>query len=39
MSKSMISDDQLFTSFENIRGIPQYFHNIIFDTFAKVRPF
>ena len=39
MSKSMVSDDQLCTSFENIRGTSQYFHNMRYDAFAKVRPF
>ena len=35
----MVSDDQLCTSFRNIRGNPQYFHNMLCDTFAKVRSF
>ena len=27
----MISDDQIFASFKNIRGTPQYFHNMLLD--------
>ena len=27
--KRMISDDQIFSSFKNIRGTPQYFHNML----------
>jgi len=35
----MISDDQIFASFKNIRGTPQYFHNMMLDVLAKVRQF
>ena len=35
----MISDDQIFASFKNIRGTPQYFHNMLLDFLAKVRQF
>ena len=27
--RQIISDDQLFSSFKNIRGTPQYFHNML----------
>ena len=27
--RRMISDDQIFASFKNIRGTPQYFHNML----------
>ena len=37
--KRVISDDQIFSSFKNIRGIPQYFHNILLDILAKTRQF
>ena len=35
----MISDDQIFSSFKNIRGTPQYFHNMLLDAFAKIGQF
>ena len=35
----MISDDQIFSSFKNIRGTPQYFHNMLLDGLAKTRQF
>ena len=37
--KRMISDDQIFSSFKNIRGTPQYFHNMLLDVLAKIRQF
>ena len=37
--RRMISDDQIFASFKNIRGTPQYFHNMMLDVLAKVRQF
>ena len=33
----MISDDQIFPSFKKIRGIPEYFHNILLDVLSKIR--
>ena len=36
--RRLISDDQIFASFKNIRGTPQYFHNML-DVLAKVRHF
>ena len=35
----MMSADQVFASFKNIRGTPQYFHNMLLDILAKVRQF
>ena len=35
--RRMISDDQIFSSFKNIRGTPQYFHNVLLDVLAKTR--
>ena len=35
----MISDDQIFSTFKNIRGTPQYFHNMLLDVLAKIRQF
>ena len=37
--RRMISDDQIFSSFQNIRGTPQYFHNMLLDILAKIRQF
>ena len=37
--RRMISDDQIFASFKNIRGTPQYFHNMLLDVLAKIRQF
>ena len=37
--RRMISDDQIFASFKNIRGTPQYFHNMMLDVLVKVRQF
>ena len=37
--RRMISDDQIFSSFKNIRGTPQYFHNMLLDVLAKIRQF
>ena len=37
--RHMISDDQIFGSFKNIRGTPQYFHNMLLDVLAKIRQF
>ena len=34
--RRMISNDQIFSSFKNIRGTPQYFHNMLLDVLAKV---
>ena len=36
--RRLISDDQIFASFKNIQGTPQYFHNML-DVLAKVRHF
>ena len=36
--RRMISDDQIFSSFKN-RGTPQYFHNMLVDSLAKIRQF
>ena len=35
--KQMISDDQIFSSFKNIRVTCQYFHNMLLDVLAKTR--
>ena len=35
--RRMISDDQIFS--KNIRGTPQYFHNMLLDVLAKTRQF
>ena len=35
----MISDDQIFSSFKNIRGTPQYLHNMLLDALATVWQF
>ena len=37
--KRMISGDQTFSLFKNIRGAPQYFHNLLLDVLAKIRQF
>ena len=37
--RRLISDDQIFASFKNIQGTPQYFHNMMLDVLAKVRHF
>ena len=37
--RKMISEDQIFSSFKNIRGTPQYFHNMLLDVLAKIRQF
>ena len=34
-----MSDDQIFSSFKNIRGTPQCFHNVVLDVFAKIKQF
>ena len=34
-----ISDDQIYASFKNIKGTPQYGHNMKFDILAKLRHF
>ena len=36
---NMISEDQIFASFKNIRGTPQYFKNMTYDVLAKIRQF
>ena len=33
----MISDDQIFSSFKNVRGTPQFFHNMLLGVLAKTR--
>ena len=38
-ARSMISDDQFFSSFKNIRGTPQYFHSMLFYVLAKTGQF
>ena len=35
--KKMISDNELFTTFKNIMGTPQYFQTMKLDMCAKVR--
>ena len=38
----IMSDDQIFSSFKNIRGTPQYFHNmlsLLMDVLTKTRQF
>ena len=35
----MIGEDQMYASFKNIRGTPQYFHNMMLDILAKIRHF
>ena len=37
--RKMISEDQIFSSFKDIRGTPQYFHNMLLDVLAKIRQF
>ena len=37
--RRMISDDQIFSSFKNIRGTLQCFHNMLLDVHAKIRQF
>ena len=37
--QKMMSDDQLYASFKNIRGTPQYFENMMLDILAKIRQF
>ena len=37
--KNMISDDQLYASFKNVRGSPQYYKNMMLDVLAKVRQY
>ena len=37
--RKMISEDQIFSSFKNIRGTPQYFHNMLLDALANIRQF
>ena len=37
--RRMISDDQIFSSFKNIRGTPRCFHNRLLDVLAKIRQF
>ena len=36
---NMISEDQIFASFKNIRCTPQYFKNMMLDVLAKIRQF
>ena len=33
----MISDDQILSSFKNIRGTPQYFQNMLLNGLARIR--
>ena len=37
--RKMISDDQTFSSFRNIRRTQQYLHNMLLDVLAKIRQF
>ena len=37
--RRMISDDQIFSSFKNIRGTPQYFNSMLLNVLAKTRQF
>ena len=37
--RRMISNDQIFSSFKNIRGTPHCFHNMLLDVLAKIRQF
>ena len=37
--KRFISDDQIFSSFRNIRETPQFFPNMLLDILAKIRQF
>ena len=37
--RRMISDDQIFSSFQSITGTIQYFHNMLVDVIAKIRQF
>ena len=37
--RRMISDDQIFSAFKNIRGTPHYFHNMLLDVLAKIKQF
>ena len=37
--RRMISDNQIYACFKNIRGTPQYFHNMLLDVLAKIRQF
>ena len=37
--RSTLSDDQIYASFKNIKGTPQYGHNMKLDILAKVRHF
>ena len=35
--KRLISDDELYAIFKNIRGTPQYYDNMKYDVFSKIR--
>ena len=37
--RRMICNDQIFSTFKNIRGTPQCFHNMLLDVLAKIRQF
>ena len=37
--RKMISDGQIFSTFKNTRGTPQYFHKMLLDVLAKTRQF
>ena len=37
--RNMISDDQIYASFKNVRGTPQYYHNMMLDVLAKIRQY
>ena len=37
--RKMISDDQIYASFKNVRGTPQYWNNMMLDVLAKIRNF
>ena len=38
-ARRMMTDNQIFSSFKNIRGSPQYFHNMLLNVLAKIRQF
>ena len=37
--RKMISVDQFFSAFDNIRGTPKYLHNMLLDVLAKIKQF
>ncbi|GAB1600976.1 hypothetical protein Ahia01_000375800, partial [Argonauta hians] len=36
---NLLTEDQIFAQFKNIRGTPQYFQNMAYDVLAKIRQF